>query len=114
MIEWVCDDIFFSSQNLQAFDYLIFKIWNHNNNVKRNKNYKRNILKMKRCTGALNNKGYSENLKYGGLPAVDHITYSGSFNSHFYQVGKKAEFLSDVYLGYGSANFDTVVAKEIT
>lgn len=46
---------------------------------------------MKRVSGALNNKGYSENLKHGDLPALDHITYSGTFNSHYYRVGRKAE-----------------------
>lgn len=48
---------------------------------------------MNRMSGSLNSKGYSENLKYGQLPDLDHITYSGSFNSHFYKVGKKAELL---------------------
>jgi hypothetical protein len=39
------------------------------------------------ASGSLNTVGFSHAVKLGHLPAYQHITHSGTYNEHFFEVG---------------------------
>lgn len=60
--------------------------------------------------GALNAKGFYSAVAGGLLPKSEHITYPGSFNEEYYQVGARTDKLLDLYCGY-SVSYSPLRAK---
>lgn len=60
---------------------------------------------MKKCFGARNTSGFSNQIQYGHLPSPTHITYEGIFNEIKFNVGKKTYLPTDLHLGYARYQF---------
>ncbi len=58
------------------------------------------------ASGSLNTAGFTESIKQNRLPSYHHITHSGTYNEHFFEVGHKAKELLELHHCAGVSNCD--------
>lgn len=56
--------------------------------------------------GALNTSGFSYAIQQNQLPSYQHITHAGTYNEHFFEVGRKAKELLELHHSVGVSNCD--------